>query len=130
MGLRQRQWATKQRIRILATLGGKCTDCGTRQHLELDCIEPRGHKHHSAEQSWRISFFRKQMREGNLAIRCRRCHAIKTARQTAAMFPLQPPRSITDQGSLDSITVLRVVNSVNNYVTPFLDGGTAGGNCE
>ncbi len=130
MGKRQRTWARKERVRIQHILGDKCTDCGGTENIEFDCIEPRGHGHHSKEASWRISFYRKQMREGNLALRCTACHLKKTARQNKPSTPATLSNSTTDQGSLTPTVLLRVVNSVNNYETPVLDGGTAGGSCE
>lgn len=123
MGARQKDWARRERQRIIAILGSKCTDCHSEEHLELDCIQPRGHVHHSAEASVRISFYRRQMREGNLALRCRSCHAKKTCRENGYSLPDESDDSITDSEVIEDTPVLSPVNTVNNHTFPVLDGG-------
>lgn len=123
MGKRQRAWAKTERIRIKSILGGKCTDCGSQENLEFDCIEPRGHKHHSAEASLRISFYRRQMREGNLAIRCRSCHAKKTYRENGFEPPGEPDNPTTGSEEILNTLLLGSVNTVNNHAALVPDGG-------
>jgi 5-methylcytosine-specific restriction endonuclease McrA len=81
MALRQREWARRTRAALIVTLGSKCARCSTagskRNALELDCIAARGYAHHRMEWSQRISFYRREHREGNLQILCRRCNAVK-----------------------------------------------------
>jgi hypothetical protein len=123
MGARQKDWARRERIRIIAILGGKCTDCHSQEQLELDCIEPRGHCHHSAEASVRISFYRKQMREGNLALRCRSCHAKKTCREMGYELPEEAAPFTSRSEVLKPTVILSTVNTVNNHTVTVLDGG-------
>lgn len=78
MGLRQREWAKRARLALVVLLGGKCVYCGSKRHLELDCIKPRGHGHHGAiDQSRRVSFYRKELRIGNLQVLCKSCNSKK-----------------------------------------------------
>lgn len=56
-----------------------CAACGASEPLELDCIRPQGHRHHSSGVASRASFYMRQMRAGNLQLLCSTCHAKKTA---------------------------------------------------
>ena len=96
MAKRQREWAKRERDRIVRVLGGRCNCCGTTEHLEFDCIMPRSNGHARLERSQRITFYRRQLSVGNLQLLCRRCNLIKGDR-------------------ILSITLLlRLVNSGNN----------------
>lgn len=86
MGARQRDWARRERARLLRDLGPWCRVCGSTMFLELDCIKPRGHSHHALEWSQRISFYRRQARLGNLQVLCQRCNAIKGAKEMEEAF--------------------------------------------
>jgi hypothetical protein len=77
MGLRQRQWALRETLRLKAVLGSKCRACGSQVNLEFDCRSPKGSAHHRCEYSMRISFYRAQHRVGNLQILCQKCNALK-----------------------------------------------------
>jgi hypothetical protein len=77
MGQRQKMWATRTRNQMLLAMGSKCAACGTRDNLEMDCIQPQGDAHHKFERSHRMSFYRNQARKGNLQILCADCNAIK-----------------------------------------------------
>lgn len=82
MGLRQRQWAERTRDAIFDILGRVCVDCGATEQLEFDCIIPQGNKHHrEMEWSWRMSFYRQQLANGNLAVRCQVCNGRKQAKE-------------------------------------------------
>lgn len=82
MGLRQRQWAKRKTEELRAELGGKCIDCEATSDLTFDCIKPMGNGHHAQmDPSWRISFYLKQHRQGNLALRCRSCNGRKAGRK-------------------------------------------------
>lgn len=89
MALRQRQWARKKRLELIRLLGLKCIDCKTRDYrkLEFDVIvnvdkEPNTKpRHHTMEWSWRMSFYRKQYHDGNLVLRCQKCHAKKSNKE-------------------------------------------------
>lgn len=61
-------------------LGSKCCDCGNRYDLEFDCIKPQGDEHHKAGSMKRIQFYELQNERGNLALRCKFCHRVKTNR--------------------------------------------------
>lgn len=74
----QKQWARNQRFQLQFKLGGVCAVCGTDKDLDFDCIEPRGDEHHKMDTSHRMSFYRRQHREGNLQLLCRhKCHKKK-----------------------------------------------------
>jgi len=77
MGLKQREWARSQTLVLRELLGGACAHCGVEEKLEFDCIEPCGHWHHKIEWSWRISFYRQQLRVGNLQLLCQTCNSRK-----------------------------------------------------
>lgn len=79
MGLRQREWARKTRLKLRRILGLQCKQCGSRYYmkLEFDCIKPTGHWHHRIEWSWRMSFYNKQHKAGNLQLLCDRCNSKK-----------------------------------------------------
>ena len=83
MGLRQREWAKKQRLLLRRKLGMRCHQCGSRFYLKLefDCIRPCGDQHHKMEWSWRMSFYRQQYAAGNLQLLCDRCHQLKSSKE-------------------------------------------------
>ena len=87
MGLRQRQWAARKRLELRRLLGMKCAYCGSRdlRKLEFDVIIPvdcASYGHHKMEWSWRMSFYFRQYRQGNLQLLCGgyvgSCHSKKT----------------------------------------------------
>lgn len=84
----------KERARILRAffmelLGNCCARCGVTPDelskkkrprdrvLTFDCIIPCGDKHHRMDTSARMSFYRKQLREGNLQLLCAPCNTTK-----------------------------------------------------
>lgn len=77
MSKRAKQWARTARTHLKHVLGNRCVDCGAVDGLEFDCIRSCGHAHHGMDTSARMSFYRKQWRLGNLALRCSRCNALK-----------------------------------------------------
>lgn len=77
MGWRQREWARRDRKRLMEELGGRCAHCGATENLEFDCIMPQGDFHHRIGSAERHSFYRYQHRHGNLQILCRACNAAK-----------------------------------------------------
>ncbi len=78
MARRQKEWAKKARFELQLKLGGVCAECGTDKDLDFDCIKPQGDQHHRMDTSHRISFYRRQHREGNLQLLCRyKCHKNK-----------------------------------------------------
>lgn len=78
MAKRQRAWAKKTRETLVELLGGCCVACGSRASLELDCLEPQGHYHHTLDMSRRASFFRRQYQANNLQVLCTVCHLHKS----------------------------------------------------
>lgn len=83
MGMRQREWAKRKTAELREQLGGACVDCGATEELQFDCIRPQGDNHHERmEWSWRLSFYRQQHAQGNLALRCIRCNGRKQDRNT------------------------------------------------
>lgn len=77
MGARQRDWASRKRLRLIHVLGGECIDCGATEDLTFDVREPVHERHHGLEASMRMTFFVRQWRQGNLCLRCRVCNARK-----------------------------------------------------
>lgn len=77
MAKRQRIWAQNERARLVQLLGAKCNACGETEELEFDCREPRGRGHHGMSSDQRISFYRAEMRKGNIQLLCRVCNAKK-----------------------------------------------------
>jgi 5-methylcytosine-specific restriction endonuclease McrA len=79
MAKRQREWAKRARRVLLRELGGKCLDCGNEEEsdLEFDHIEPATWDRSKVEFSARISRYRREAKEGKLAVRCRSCNASK-----------------------------------------------------
>lgn len=80
MALRQREWARKTRLKLRRLLGLCCAKCKSRDYrkLEFDCIKPMGHYHHrDMEWSWRMSFYRRMLKENNLQLLCQKCNARK-----------------------------------------------------
>ena len=77
MGLRQREWAERETLRLRVILGNKCAQCGSKHKLEFDCKIPKGHKHHKIEWSWRICFYRQEHSRGNLQLLCSVCNSAK-----------------------------------------------------
>lgn len=84
MGKRQKEWARKARLVLISELGGKCVRCGSREHLEFDCILPCGDEHHRMDTERRICFYRRMHTEGNLQLLCNHkagsCHEKKTSK--------------------------------------------------
>jgi 5-methylcytosine-specific restriction endonuclease McrA len=77
MGLRQRNWARRETIRLKALLGNACAHCGITSNLQFDIIESMGDAHHRCEWSWRISFYRAQLVMKNLQLLCETCNKRK-----------------------------------------------------
>jgi 5-methylcytosine-specific restriction endonuclease McrA len=82
VGLKQRNWARKVRALLVQALGGVCIRCGSKggkkNGLELDCIAPRGDRHHRQEWSARMSFYRHEFKLNNLQLLCKKCHGKKS----------------------------------------------------
>ena len=91
MSARQKDWAKRTRERLLRILGGKCRHCGTTECLTFDCIIAQGHWHHALDTSSRMSFYRAQMRAGNLQVLCSRCNSIKGAAEEQRYLPTDNP---------------------------------------
>ena len=62
---------------MVVILGEYCASCGSREKLEFDCINPCGDRHHRMTAPARISFYRAQMRKGNLQLLCSECNSLK-----------------------------------------------------
>lgn len=78
MAKRQRIWASKKRDELRALLGGKCAYCGAKKDLEFDVIFPIDSTHHrEMDTSWRMSFYRQQLANGNLQLLCSPCNSRK-----------------------------------------------------
>lgn len=80
MSQRQTEWARRKREEMIAVLGGRCVDCGTTACLTFDCIVPTGNAHHKLSSSQRVSYYVRQLRLGNLTVRCSLCNSKKGAK--------------------------------------------------
>jgi hypothetical protein len=82
VGKRQREWAKRARLALIESLGGICVDCGCTElnDLQLDHIAPAGWNRESVDQSWRMSIYRREAKEGKLTVRCYSCNASKKDR--------------------------------------------------
>jgi len=69
----------KRRAQLLCLLGDRCAWCGSVDDLEVDCIEPQGHEHHTCGPYSRLKFYLRQLDLRNVQLLCARCHAKKTA---------------------------------------------------
>ena len=78
MGLRQRKWARKTKLRLRTALGNRCVICHSQSNLEFDCVLPLGDNHGKKEYSWRMSIYNRQHRDGNLQLLCDFCHNLKS----------------------------------------------------
>ena len=77
MGMRQREWARKERRRLQIVLGARCVLCGGGEQLTFDCIRPANDGHHHFELARRISYYRREMRRGNVQLLCHFCNSCK-----------------------------------------------------
>lgn len=79
MSAYEKEWARRQRAALMEILGPRCNYCGDTEPktLEFDCVKPMGDKHHRMDTSARMSFYRRQFREGNLQVLCRYCNNTK-----------------------------------------------------
>lgn len=68
-------------------LGGKCVFCGLTSNLTFDCIRPTGDGHHRLSSVARVTYYREQMRRGNLQLLCAGCNSRKGARPQPAYVP-------------------------------------------
>lgn len=102
MGARQRRWAAQARAALIRALGGCCAHCGTTADLELDCITPRGHWHHTAGTVGRVIFYRKEHHHhGNLQLLCAACHLRKSAGESPASSEARHRRDQSDTWATD-----------------------------
>jgi 5-methylcytosine-specific restriction endonuclease McrA len=83
MGKRQKQWGRRRLDALRVALGGCCRRCGSINDLEIDCILPTGHYHHTLSTDQRATFYYKQFIVGNLQLLCPSCHSRKTAEDDA-----------------------------------------------
>lgn len=78
---RNKKWRRKIRERLIYELGGVCVDCGTDEDLQFDHIIPLTEDQHA----WRVLIganarmllYRREVKEGLLALRCPRCNTRK-----------------------------------------------------
>jgi hypothetical protein len=103
MARRHKLWAQAERLRMMMILGSKCACCGATKHLEFDCLNPCGDRHHRMTAPARVSFYRAQMRAANVQLLCKDCNSLKgniaysvwftgLQMQRAAAAALPPPQ--------------------------------------
>src|SRR6266850_1261106 len=116
MGQRQKEWAKRARAALVQELGGCCVDCGSTRKLEFDCEIPQGDKHHKMDTSARICFYRKQHSNGNVRLRCKTDHRIKTSRDRALVAAIHKLSVAPDA----TITISHQTPTATNPTTPTL----------
>jgi len=94
---RQTDWAKVEKARMKFILGGKCQICGVKNNLTFDCIKPMGHSHHKAGSVARITFYRSQMRLGNLQLLCHDCNSRKRDLPMARYVTSVRPTDFSDE---------------------------------
>ena len=77
MARRHKLWAAATRARMVCILGSRCAACASTEELTFDCWAPAGDRHHRLSAPERITFYRKQMRAGNVQILCQTCNSLK-----------------------------------------------------
>lgn len=78
MGQRQKVWARAEREHLQLVLGRKCASCYGRESLTFDCIQPANDGHHSLDLARRMSYYRREIRRGNLQLLCHFCNSCKS----------------------------------------------------
>lgn len=86
-----KNWAKRERERLMTILGGKCVFCGETSNLTFDCIKPQGGAHHKGSTDQRMCFYRKMFFAGNLQILCHSCNSKKAAHEQPVYLPPQFP---------------------------------------
>jgi hypothetical protein len=97
MPSRQSIWAKEQKLRMQWLLGGKCRVCGIGKCLTFDCIKPTGDAHHRMGSVHRVSFYRQQMRLGNLQLLCSSCNSLKGAKEQPRYITTVKPTDFVDE---------------------------------
>jgi len=87
MKSRQAIWAANEKLRMKFILGSKCARCGCTNCLTFDCIRPTGDKHHRMGSVARVTFYRNQLRMGNLQLLCSECNSRKGAAEQPRYVP-------------------------------------------
>src|SRR5271170_297973 len=94
---RQSDWAKIEKLRMKFILGSKCVICGTFSCLTFDCIKPTGHRHHKLGSVARVTFYREQMRRGNLQLLCSDCNSRKRDLPMERYITTVNPTAFTDE---------------------------------
>ena len=76
-----KDWARRERVRLMTILKPVCVLCGTTECLTFDCIKPMGDAHHKGSTDQRMTFYRRQFRAGNLQVLCSSCNSAKQAKE-------------------------------------------------
>ena len=63
---------------MIVMLGSRCAACQAESDLTFDCIEACGGSHHRLSSPERITFYRAQMRAGNVQLLCKYCNSLKS----------------------------------------------------
>lgn len=91
MARRQRQWAIRARLALVADLGGVCVDCGSTDSLQIDHIGPRTWSLRKYDPSGRVSRYRKEYALGLLTVRCLTCNTSRGKPVLSAEDPTPHP---------------------------------------
>ncbi len=79
MSKQSKDWARRKLHSFRVALGLCCIRCGEDDYdeLELDCIQPQGHRHHKMSTDQRASFYWRMLLLDNLQLLCKECHQAK-----------------------------------------------------
>jgi 5-methylcytosine-specific restriction endonuclease McrA len=70
--------ARRRRQALVEACGGRCSVCGSTEHLQFDCVVRQGPAHHLLSWPARVRFYWRQKLLGNLQLLCASCHLRKT----------------------------------------------------
>lgn len=88
MGKRQREWARKERRRLVALLGGHCQRCGEfiYDQLEFHHTVPRAWVANHTSSCWRVTRYKQDIEAGIVILLCKKCNK--------AVGPPPPPEGV------------------------------------
>jgi len=78
------KYSRELKARLISAGGGKCVRCGSREHLQFDCVVSTGADHHRFNYRQRLKFYEAEAARNNIQLLCPSCHTAKTLDEIAA----------------------------------------------